>query len=400
MNLDIEKDARILQERLNICEEAIDCFRASSALLKAGVQAGLTLYDIAIMCCRNDNLGEIPSKLEMLSSMASELALIAVENERWHHTAASRALVEQLSPKRPIMSAQNRASGNRFHKSASSAEFMSLACESLDDDTGDSLAEALARGESPSMTVSSASDSSTGDNVDCVAETEECEEWAANVIADVSHENILPSLPLRRTYRSGSVASDDASSDSGLSSSPKGFWTIRPGTSPASPVAFSDDGSWSPELSPHASSNDLQRSYSPLPIDATLKEESPTSGRRVSVKFAESLPSKGPFIPPATVNVSEFKTSGLVNGQQWQLGLLRKGSSMTRSKSYSALSRSLSAMSGSSGGSSDMLGPTRTPKPFTKDYEHFRTYLIKFIDMVIVREMTAAIHHSKIGKTA
>ena len=370
------------------------------------MEAGLTLYDIAIMCCRNDNLGEIPSKLEMLSSMASELALIAIENERWHHTAASRALVEQLSPKRPMMLAQNRASDYRFHKSASSAEFKTLACQPLDSDTGDTLAEALGRRESPSMAVSSASDSSTGDNGDgdATADTEECEEWAANVIADVSHEQIIPSIPIRRTYRSGSITSDDASSDSGLSSSPKGFWTIRPGASPSSPVAFSDDGSWSPELSPHASSNDLQRALLPLPLNGTPKGESPTAGRRASVKFVDSLSSKGPFIPPATVNVSEFKTNGPTNGsldgQEVHLGLQRKDSNMTRSKSYSALSRSLSAVSGSSGGSTDMLGPTRTPKPFTKDYEHFRTYLIKFIDMVIVREMTAAVHHSKIGKTA
>ncbi|EEC48598.1 predicted protein, partial [Phaeodactylum tricornutum CCAP 1055/1] len=52
LNLDIEADARLLRERLSICEDAIDNFRASSLLLKAGVKAGLTLYDIAIMCCR------------------------------------------------------------------------------------------------------------------------------------------------------------------------------------------------------------------------------------------------------------------------------------------------------------------------------------------------------------
>ena len=72
--MNIEKDARLLKERLNICTEAIDYFCASCSILKAGVQAGLTLYEIAVMCCRNDNLGELPSKLEMLFSMAAELA--------------------------------------------------------------------------------------------------------------------------------------------------------------------------------------------------------------------------------------------------------------------------------------------------------------------------------------
>ncbi|OEU13330.1 phosphatidylinositol 3 and 4-kinase, partial [Fragilariopsis cylindrus CCMP1102] len=64
LHLDIAKDAKMLQERFNICGEALDYFYASSSILKAGTKAGLSLYEIAVMCCRNDNLGEVPSKLE------------------------------------------------------------------------------------------------------------------------------------------------------------------------------------------------------------------------------------------------------------------------------------------------------------------------------------------------
>ena len=109
--LDIEKDAEILRSRLGICQEAIDYFRASTVLLKAGVEAGLTLYEIAILCCRNDNLAEIPSMMEKLFSMASDLAHKAVENERWHHAAASLAIEEKLTPsRRSIMAASVTAS--------------------------------------------------------------------------------------------------------------------------------------------------------------------------------------------------------------------------------------------------------------------------------------------------
>lgn len=39
------------------------------------------------MCCRHDDAGEVPSKLEVLTKMASELVTSAVENGRWHHAA-------------------------------------------------------------------------------------------------------------------------------------------------------------------------------------------------------------------------------------------------------------------------------------------------------------------------
>ena len=41
--------------------------------------------------------GEVPSKLESLMSMSGELTTSAIENGRWHHAAATRALEDQLA---------------------------------------------------------------------------------------------------------------------------------------------------------------------------------------------------------------------------------------------------------------------------------------------------------------
>mmetsp|Transcript_27405 Transcript_27405/g.62926 ORF Transcript_27405/g.62926 Transcript_27405/m.62926 type:complete len:441 (-) Transcript_27405:1157-2479(-) len=58
MHLNIESDIRVLKERLHIQSEALDIFRASCKLLQAGIKAGLTLYEVALMCCRYDDAGE------------------------------------------------------------------------------------------------------------------------------------------------------------------------------------------------------------------------------------------------------------------------------------------------------------------------------------------------------
>lgn len=375
LNLDIEADARLLRERLSICEDAIDNFRASSLLLKAGVKAGLTLYDIAIMCCRNDNMGEIPSKLESLSTMASELASIAVENERWHHSAASRALVEQLTPTHGYVVSRDRLSTKRFHKSVSSAEFTSFANESMKRIELDNDRVAEFENLSPGRAQSSGSDSST-ESVEAVV-VDDCEEWAAHIIADVSVE--LPSAPPRKA-RCSSVTSEDG--DSILSSSPKGFWSVAPGRSPP----ISDDGSctWSPQFSssPHGSEHSV--GPTPPPLLRLPRAESSKSDKRASVTFADLVPSCG---PPSTV--SKFKPKAKL--AMSFAGMTRTDFGMARSKSYSALSNSLDSSSCTS-------RARKTPQaiglsgPFTEDFELYRMYFLKFIDLVVVRETTSAIY--------
>lgn len=364
-NLNIEKDAQMLRDVLNICEEAVDYFRASSALLKAGVKAGLSLYDIAILCCRNDNLAEVPSMMEKLFDMASDLAHAAVENERWDHRAASRAIVEQLTPHRRSTQMESRfLPGFLFHKSVSSGAFSST--PSPERDNASRFLQDEEGMVSPGIALSSASDSSSEPGDMTTLETDPCEEWAANVIADISEEQIATCRP----RRSHSIISDDESNDSG--SVHKGFWRVAPGSSP--PVHDFDDGSltWSPHISPR---NSLHEAIRVSELDDCVIPAAATS-KAATVKFAPMIPAPpGPFIPPATVSIAS-KPDNLL----WK----PEGGGMTRSKSYSSLPRR---------GSKPGMGHQRKVlKPLTEDYENYRKYFHKFIDLVIVRETTAALN--------
>jgi len=423
LDLDIEADARMLQERLNICQEAVDYFRASSSLLKAGVRAGLTLYDIAIRCCRNDNSAEVPSMLEKLTDMASDLASAAIENERWHHTAASRALVEQLTPRHKrrgsMMSrlSSGSSTGSRMSKSSSSAEFRVLQRDSLLVDTLNKVASLREedRSDSPAMAQSSASDDSSSEAVeDCVGTKEDdgdCEEWAASILIDVSVDQIIPRQ--LRGGRSGSIASDDGSSDgSALSSSPKGFWHVRPDSSPV--PSCEDDGSLS--SSPR---NSLSSVCSDTPLtllgdssSAEFGKPQSSNNKTPTVTFAASVleaapgpyfafkPMKAVSAPPSCDGDGPAASSIFVHkenaGLQTPL-LQRADSGMSRSKSYSALSAMMdgkapmvSASASPAAASAAMASPAHA-----ENYEIFRAYFEKFIDLVIVREVTAASALSK-----
>lgn len=373
----------MLSERLNICQEAVDYFRASSSLLKAGVKAGLSLYEIAIMCCRNDNLAEVPSMLEKLLDMASDLAHVAIENERWHHTAASRALVEQLSPRHrrrsSMVSMVSRTStmSNRSSKSFQDSEEMQTLRRETSSSSPSELTKALAGRDSPGLAQSSASDSSA-EEVDCNCEKEECEEWAASVILDVSVDQMIQN----RAVRSGSVVSDDASSDYSLSSSPKGFWHVRPGSN-----VTADDGSvcWSVGGSPRNSTGQNSECSEPpaINLDDSQDFKSPT------VTFSALVHAPGPYLPPKTVSVSRtgvsFDDSDYPALNRSDSGVSSGG--MSRSKSYSALPATHAARRSSI---------NRVAKDVSQEnLENYRKYFLKFIDLVIVRETTVATHNSK-----
>lgn len=351
MSLDIDADAEMLKEQLNISDKAIDYFRASSKLLQEGVKAGLSLYDIAVMCCRNDNAGEIPSKLERLTAMASELAILAVENGRWNHAAASKALASQLSPDGGSLLQHRKESSANVFKSVSSINLVSL------------RAEADAGGTMPAMTQSTGSDTDS-DSVDDDDHTD-CNEWAASMIADISldqHQSMSMLQSMRGKPRSSSVTSEQSSD------SPKGFWYTRPG-SPTSETAGdesdADSFTWSPNLS-SMNLADLDKEAIP-PVAGEVTIFTPT------VAFAESF--SGPFLlpPPATVNVSSFGSSK----NQGVFGPFVKKSSLIRSKSELALSsRSSSIISADSSG-------------IVQDGDQFREYKNKFVELVIVRETTS-----------
>ena len=400
--LDIEEDAQLLSERLNICQEAVDYFRASSSLLKAGVKAGLTLYDIAILCCRNDNLGEVPSMLEKLLDMASDLAYIALENERWHHTAASRAIVEQLTPKLQRRSSVAAALGSRnwISKAASSSNFLSLRKSAPPDGVIADATLLEAESAPPGVTQSSASSESSVDAIDAqdeAEEKEECEEWAASVILNVSVDQ-LPGGG--RTLRSDSVSSDGSGE-----SDHKGFWHVRPSYSPMA----SDDGSVSWEVPDR---DELSSSA----LESTTRNAHSTGLKMATVTFADDVPPddemRSSLIakrPSLTVERPAMNSSAagmsMLNHKRpstmsfsdcWTAEdtipsipprLLRSESSISRSKSYSALS----VVGGS--GTGTMVAVTQ--ERLTDEHNLFRNYFHNFIDLVITRETTAALHNSK-----
>lgn len=377
LGLDIEADVRLLQERLHIGTEALDYFRASSKLLQAGVKAGLTLYDIAVMCCRNDNVGEVPSKLEMLVSMASELSTSAVENGRWHHAAASRALEDQLvHPEGETLISGIHKKSPCMLKSASSANFSSFM-------SADSFSSDVKKSAPPPMTQSSASSDSSSDAGDAVADVEECEVWAAAVIADVSMEQ--GPVCLSRQSRSFSIGSESSSStddSSSLSSSPKGFWYVRPGSSAADKI--DDEVTWTPDPSPRHSLElslpSLRRaSTSNLRAAFEGKEE---NSRPAMVTFDVS-PVTHPTPPPLLDDHLNKVDASYVRSAPPGV----KSGGIVRSQSYSAFSFK------------DVLDSPefsqtniRAGNSTTAESEQYRTYFLKFVDLLIARETSSASH--------
>jgi hypothetical protein len=378
LSLDIDADIGILRDKLSLCETAIDYFRTSSKLLQEGVKAGLTLYEITIMCCRNDNLGEIPSKLEILSNMAVELATTAVGNGRWHHAAASKAIAEQLSPVYDcsvLLSSESKLSiGSGFIKSVSSANFSSFP---------GSLASELAEAECnfkgvPEMAQSSASDESS-DVGDAVTEQDEREEWAASVIADASMDRSISVMHFqqqRRRSRSHSVAEDESI----LSSSPKGFWCVPPGSTSLDDSSF-DSGclSWSPRNSPrtvprHVLDVSTEDHHRIPDLSHLLVTSGPESLKALSVTFAESFVFGDLLPPPGTVNVttgSSCKDMGITPKVRRS-----SGGGISRSKSYSAFTEG--------DRHSSLLSDHRMR--VLQENDGWKSYFVKFVDLVIIRE--------------
>jgi hypothetical protein len=370
--LDIDADALLLKERLNICDEAIDYFRASSLILKAGVEAGLSLYQIAVMCCRNDNLAQEPSLLERLTALAAELAEQCVDNDNWHHTTASRAVVDQLTPKRGSYMTSAGFKG-RFHRSASSGEFRSLSSR-------DSILSDTKLGGSPPMAQSSGSSDSGNDSfVDGTADQDDVTEWAHYMLED----SFVHVVPTRRNQRSSSIASDDASNDS--CGSPRGFWHVRPGTPPD---VMSDDGSvsWSPVIS-HHTTIELGQEVPPLGIEFQPLE------RRRSVQFSEAVEpvlrdhhnSSGEFLLPPAVIEAPFNQATKVSFNRQESS---DSSGMRRCKSYTAFSRT-GSMDEEQPKLVQSAGPSNVPnkRRSVEDQENMRLYFHKFTSLAIDREL-------------
>ena len=393
LNLDVESDARMLKERLNIPDRALDYFRASSKLLQAGIKKGMTLYDIAILCCRNDDAGELPSKFELLMSMADDISKSAIDNGRWHHIAASRALEQQLSPQLGMR--RVRKQSPHMFKSMSSMDFSSMDFSSM-------ASENTTFNPPIPMAQSSGSDSSTetdGPGFITVDE-DECEEWAAAFVASTLQLSSTPTPSASRRQRSISFArgiddsdhqlsqaSDEEShstSSAELSSSPVGFWFVPPSASKEQ----MDDSTWSPHSSPG------HRTRSP---DFRLRNELEMEGldldRSRIVRF--DLPN---LIPPVVMRPpnrqgspnSFIPINNENDGHKTMAETLNKSiapaklSTMKRSNSYSAFSfkRILDE--------DDSIIKSRS-KSAREEAEQGRHYFQKFIDLLIDREITPKI---------
>jgi len=436
LKLNIEDDVRTLKERLNIPQEGLDLFRASSKLLKAGVNAGMSLYDIAILCCRNDNNGEIPSNLESMLSMANEIAKSAVENRKWHHVTASRALAEMLNtttnnesgyptPVGHIKTETGFQRSSILKKSASSANFSSYAGI-----LKPSSSNLKARFAPLPMEQCSGSESTCSEEGDILLENGDCHEWAASIIDGVKSDNndICPS-PTTRRQRALSIpceSMDDSThssksigNNSQLSVSPIGFWCVPPGYSDSGEDESEGDIEqhdtfWSPHNSPRTLPafdpesfnlqlrNNTTESFVP-PQSSTLCKisglTSLLSFREETHKISNVSSSLQNIMlsPKDCEEVKERKKIEVVDEHESLKNMAHNGTSpmntLRRSSSYSALSLERDTNCHSH---SDHAHFPSAVAHNIQDYEKFRTYFHKFVDLLITRETKK--HTKKISK--
>jgi hypothetical protein len=452
LGLDIEADVRLLQERLNMQNDVLDYFRSSCQILKAGVRAGLTLYDICSeILCRNDPSGEIPSKLETLTSMASELATSAVHNGRFHHATASLALEEQLATRRgslmgnqPSCKFPTPFKARPVVRSASSSVFSQVASIGGESAFTDELSkvdsafsgdffgsQCSSRNNSnpPGMVQSSQSDNSDDDDlVSFTSDSPEenaAGEWAAALVAvaDQSMDKDGAALAFGRDRSvsessNSSSDSDDSSSSSSthdLSKSPVGFWVVRPGSSSIEDASQEDDEPicWTPSLQ---SSNHPVR-------DSLLSEEdfnnphilSPSGFSASNLGKLLSESSSGPGLATAALDESSHPSSnaddefGPITPPSGQtlptvscLSSFKPLKTMSRSISYSAFSSYNNAVAPPSTGSKQpnkLFHSTamRTSLSSAQEHDLFRTYFIKFVDLLVVRETERLVHSKEVS---
>ena len=391
LNLNIEKDSKMLRERLNICSEALDYFYASSSILKAGTKAGLSLYEIAVMCCRNDNLGEVPSKLEVLFGMAGDLAESAIQNDRWGLAAASQALQEQLSPHGGSLLTPNLK--NSFARKAASAFDLTGLARSK---------EAIAASAVPGMTQSAGSDDSSSYSDD--AENEDCVEWAAEVVNAVSLDT---STKLLAKPRSQSIESDTSSEDGG-------FWQKSPNSQDDSWNGSVDEESnadeesilWSPATSPSKDilgvsfmKNNHMR-HNPFDMSYNSDDRARRTSHVQDDLNTEGLQIKLPLRTPSRVSFADIDNIEFDSEVEEKIGQypqdndymiedkhpdmpgMKPLGKIGRSRSYCALSSTVSENQ-----AKDQKKITKRTS-FTED--QYREYYLKFVDLVVVREITAA----------
>jgi len=363
LGLDIDSDCQVLEERLHLSTEVLDIYRASTKLLQEGIKADLTLYDIGMLCSRTDDMGDVESRLETMMSSADDLALSALKNDRWGHVAASQALEDQLYTDHSSL--LRKHSSNIMTKCTS----MSLLATSTQSPKSKMNASNIMIPEEDDIDMSdsafdfsvqtSGSDSSfCTDSSDFGCFDEECSEWAANVIKNVSADKLethLSKMSINKRHESF----DDSST---LSTSPKGFWYTSP-ESAMKNAGISDDAEdiikWSPSTSPAAGVLNSVLSASPSPVFRMLSRE---DNPRLVVPIVKPVKNK-----------------------------------MVRAKSYSAFHSfdSKTDMSASGNKKNSISGGTK--KQPRRDDEKYRKYFSKFVDLLITRETLSSIRQRKLS---
>ena len=311
--------------------------------------------------------------------MSKDVASEAIHSNRWHHAAASRALASQLTPLNQGDNMSQPQSGlpnismMSMVKSASSVNFSSSSFFDRDQKT-----------TQPCMANSSGSDSSS--DAEDVGE-EECEVWAATVIANHEGSHHFSASPSRR-QRATSIAYsqdsfDDASMDDGMSkSSLGGFWHVPPSASKGDDLR--EEMSWSPQTTPNVSDFEVESIDLDLPRP-TLKISADTGAMDLSDMLRNT-----------SLGVQHEPDLDLAKAVKVPPTILTKPKlAMKRSQSYSAFSFQRITDETTASENNIRTGCSTT----NPSNDQYRMYFHKFIDLLITREIASRIR-SKSNTTA
>ena len=404
--------------------------------------------------------GDVPSKFEKLTTMASELALSAMHNGKFQHATASLALEGQLMTPHRCMpessvgccpfpaTAKPSFKSRPIGRSASSSIFNTRTPSgdsAFTDDiskmdssfSGEFLGSQILEEQGPfpsppGLFHSSQSENSTVNHEDADAcsfasksPSEDCaaDEWAAALVAlaDENKESAPSSLSQQQRGRStselsagSSGSSSSSSSLNALSKSPAGFWHIRPGSLSLETDSSEEDEPicWTPTVqsSCHAEPTDLfsgednnvgpHQFLSPCEISALNLEQLVVASPTMHASFASPALDET-SLPSGTSDDELALSASPVADQEAPLPLLSshssfqplKKKSMSRSISYSAFS---SQNKGSGNLSRALLSQSTATSglSLTKANDLFRTYFIKFVDLLVVREIERLLHNT------
>ena len=362
--------------------------------------------------------------------MASELAMSAVHNGRFHHATASWALETQLAARRVTTDQFSQLSSRitpsfksrPVVRSASSAVFsvftdeLSRVDSTFSKGCRDSESSNNTSECPPGMVHASQSDNSSDGDDDAASFASECHEdsaageWAAALFAVADQSMDKEGLFGRDRSVSESSSESSTESSSALSKSPVGFWYVRPGSSSLNRFA-SDDGdepiSWAGSLEstghPHPveapssfDCGDASHIFSPSGFASSglgkLLAESSVGASTAAPAMTGELSDPcnveddefGPI--PTTMDLAPATTS---TGQTYHKPL----KTIRRSMSYSAFTTHNNPPP-----SNNMPMTAKQYRsaslPPTQADDLFRTYFIKFVDLLVVRE-TEHLLHSK-----